>query len=832
MKHHYIIFMVLLCSLFALPAEATKGKKKSSKPQCDEHGFSSEIIKEEKISETCVQYEVKVSYDGTKNYGLSHYSIAIPCGEVKKASNSNGWKMEFGKDRTTGVYGLKVDDISRFGEGKASSFIVKFTWCSSGSCSKELGVVSYKFGQCVAYDTLNNDNDNEPEPPQTCSSLMASVNKTDATCASGSDGSLEVVIQEGKAPFIYTWSNGASSAKADNLAAGNYAVTIVDADGNTLTLNETVGAPQPIEIAGTVINPACSGAMNGSIDLEVSGGSGSLSYSWSNGSNSEDQSYLQSGLYTVTVTDSSGCSVQKSFMLTNSSLISATATVKAATCAGNDGSIDVTPSGGVAPYSFYWNTRATTEDLVNIGPGNYYVSITDALGCTTDKMYTVQRNSSLVISYIVSPVSCLGDNSGAIDLSVYGVAPINIQWQDGATTEDRTGLSEGSYIVNVSDGSGCSQQLNITVGKKPLEVASIVNQPTCTGEPGAITVTPTGGVEPYTYEWSNGATGNTIENLEDGVYSVVVTDGTGCSRTLYFGITTPASLEVSTSVTNADCSGNGAYAIDVEVFGGKWPYSYAWSNGATTQDVSGLSSGTYSVNISDAGGCAVTKTFTLDPPSSGWTCSINPVVTPLVCNSVGNPISTSVTDAVYSWSVASADNSWKITGGAESAVAYYTAGNPGTAATFTLTITKNGCSQTCTYVVAADACVVRDNNGGGDPSSNECTTPTTPPVVEQPEPEPPVEEEPEVCCKSKLTLYPNPFKDKVKFGYTAGSDDHIKLEIFDGRGKRLKLVYQGHVKACKDYSFDWHAEGCGKDRYYYYRLTTSKGVENGKLVRK
>lgn len=830
MKHHYIIFMVLLCSLFALPAEATKGKKKGSKPQCDEHGYSSEIIKEEKISETCVQYEVKVSYDGTRNYGLSHYSIAIPCGDVKKASNSKGWKMEFGKDRTTGIKGLKVDDISRFGEGKASSFIVKFTWCSTGSCEKELGVVSYKFGQCVAYDTLNNDEGNEPEPPQTCSSLMASLTKTDASCATGNDGSLEVVVQEGKAPFIYTWSNGASSNKAENLSAGEYAVTIVDADGNTLTLNETVTAPQPIVITGTVVNPACSGAMNGSIDLEVSGGSGPLSYSWSNGSTSEDISYLQSGLHTVTVTDSSGCSVQKSFMLTNTSLISATANITAATCAGNDGVIDVTPSGGVAPYTFYWNTRATTEDLVNIGPGNYYVSITDALGCTTDKMYTVQRTSSLAVSYIVTPVSCLGDDSGAIDLSVYGVAPISIQWQDGATTEDRTGLTEGSYIVNISDGSGCSQQINITIGRKPLEVASIVNQPTCSGEPGSITVTPTG-VAPFTYEWSNGGTGDTIENLEPGVYSVTVTDATGCSRTLFFAITAPSQLEVTTSVTNADCSGNGAYAIDVEVFGGKWPYSYAWSNGATTQDVSGLSSGTYSVDISDAGGCVVTRTFTLDPPSSGWTCSINPVVTPLVCNSAGNPISTSVTEATYSWSVTSADNSWKITSGAESAVAYYTAGNPGTAATFTLTITKNGCSQTCTYVVAADACIVRDNNGGGDPSSNECT-PTTPPVVEQPEPEPPVEEDPKVCCKSKLTLYPNPFKDKVRFGYTAGSDDHIKLEIFDGRGKRLKLVYQGPVKACKDYSFDWHAEGCGKDRYYYYRLTTSKGVENGKLVRK
>src|SRR3989337_608727 len=159
-------YTILLFLLFRLTSRLVA----HNKPSCSSDSYSSEVLKEQQISETCIQYEIKVSYDGTKSFGLSHYSIGIPCGEVKDFSNSENWKMVFGKDRTTGVYGLKVDDISGFGEGGKDSFIVKVTWCSSSSCTKELGVVSYKAGRCVDYDTLSH---NDPDTTQTCSSLLA-----------------------------------------------------------------------------------------------------------------------------------------------------------------------------------------------------------------------------------------------------------------------------------------------------------------------------------------------------------------------------------------------------------------------------------------------------------------------------------------------------------------------------------------------------------------------------------------------------------------------------------------------------------------------------------
>lgn len=832
MKRYFTILIGLL-----LAVQVAAQKRASSKQQvCSSESYSSEVVKETQISETCVQYEIKVSYDGVRTYGLSHYSIAIPCGTIKDAWNSEGWDMDFGKDRKTGVYGLKVDDINGFGKGE--SFTVKFTWCSDNSCEKELGVVASKYGQCVDYDTLSNNN--EPEPPaEVCSSLLASLQKKNVTCPNGNDGEMQVVIQEGKEPFVYTWSNGSNTATAQNLKVGNYAVTIKDADGNTLTLNDVLSGPPPIVITETVVNPTCSGLSNGSIDLEVSGGTGSYSYQWNHGPTTQDQANLPSGLYTVAVTDSLGCSLQKTFMLTNGTLLSSEAVLTQPSCSGNDGAIDITPIGGTAPYTYRWNTSATTQDLQNIGAGFFRITITDANGCSAVRSQTLQINNTLAPSYIVIPTSCLGDNSGAIDLAVSGgTGPYTTVWTDGPTTEDRSGLTAGNYQVTVTDATGCSRILDITVYKKPLEVTTTVNQPSCSGDTGSVTVEPVGGVPPYTYNWSNGDTDNTAEGLVPGVYSVTITDGSGCSTDQFFGIIAPVPMQVFGEVTNAQCGANDSYAISLTVFGGKYPYSYSWSNGATIEDISGLAAGIYTVHITDAASCVAEKTFTIEPVLNG-ACLINAPTVTLVCQSVGNIITTAVTGATtYSWTVTSSDNSWVITSGSSDSSAVYTVGAPGSTATFTLNLTKNGCTQTCSYTVTS-GCVERDNTGGGDPTSSEPCKPattTTPPVVESPEPpQDPETEEPAHGCKPRVVhIYPNPFKEKVTFEWTASKNEHVRLEIYDSRGNRVAVVYEGAVKAGQQYSYYWYANGesGGKDRFYYYRFTTSKGVDSGKLVRK
>jgi hypothetical protein len=524
--------------------------------------------------------------------------------------------------------------------------------------------------------------------------------------------------------------------------------------------------------------------------------------------------------------------------LTNSTLISATSVLKHTTCNQVTGGIDITPSGGIAPYTFVWSNGATTEDIQNVPAGTYSVTIKDAAGCSTKKNYTLRVNTTLTLSGVVKPVSCLGDNSGAVDLSVFGgTPPYNIVWADGPTTEDRTDLVEGQYTVTVTDAIGCSVQANYTIFKKPLQVNSDLIQPKCNEDLGSITLT-VEGVPPYTYNWSNGETDESITDLPPGFYSVTVTDASGCTRTLDFAILAPPPIVVTSAITNPLCGVEGSYAINLTVSGGKPSYSFLWSNGATTQNVTGLNSGSYSVAITDAGGCVINKQFTVDAVVAGWSCLIDQPTAAIVCGSAGNLLSTSITDGTsYQWTVSSTDNSWSITSGANSATAIYTAGAAGSTATFTLTITKNGCSQTCTYT--ANSCTVKDNTGGGDPSSTEPCVTTSQPVnliAAQIPTEESVQKTEESARAGEeeitfnLDVYPNPFTDKLNFEWTATANDFVRIEILDQFGNRMTILYEGSVSKGQHYTFDWTASGL-RDRIYYYRFTSSSNSEYGKLLR-
>jgi len=252
-----------------------------------------------------------------------------------------------------------------------------------------------------------------------------------------------------------------------------------------------------------------------------------------------------------------------------------------------------------------------------------------------------------------------------------------------------------------------------------------------------------------------------------------------------------------------------------------------------------LTAGIYTVDVKDDSGCSVKQQFVVDAASFNMSCLITPAATSVVCGSVGNTLSTAVSGATYQWTVTSTDTDWMITSGSSDSLMVYTAGNSGSSATFTLTVEKNGCTQTCSYTVTG-GCVVRDNTGGGDPSSSEpCTTtpttptiPTTPPVVVEPTPEPEIPtEQPERDCKTGVAIsaYPNPFRDRVKLEWTAAATERIRLEIYDMRGNRVGVLYEGNVTKGQQYSCEWAASNC-KDPFYYYRHTSSKKVTHGKLV--
>ena len=285
---------------------------------------------------------------------------------------------------------------------------------------------------------------------------------------------------------------------------------------------------------------------------------------------------------------------------------------------GTDGSADITVNGGVSPYSYIWSNGTTTEDLTGLAAGSYTVTVTDANQCTATISVLVTEPLAGLTSIAVPANTTCGLDNGVIDLTVNGgVTPYSYIWSNGTTTEDLAGLAAGSYTVTVTDANQCtateSVVINDAAGPTLTEGTSPVN---CNGgADGSADLTVNGGVSPYSYIWSNGTTTEDLTGLAAGSYTVTVTDANQCTATISVLVTEP--LEGLTSLTvpaNTTCGlDNGV--IDLTVNGGVTPYSYIWSNGTTTEDLTGLAAGSYTVTVTDANQCTATESVVIDDSS-------------------------------------------------------------------------------------------------------------------------------------------------------------------------------------------------------------------------
>jgi large repetitive protein len=488
--------------------------------------------------------------------------------------------------------------------------------------------------------------------------LTVTTTQVDVLCFGGTTGSIDLTPAGGTAPYTYLWSNGATTQDISGLAAGTYTVTVNDANGSTgsCTATTTVTITQPLApltVTTTQVDVLCFGGTTGSIDLTPVGGTAPYTYSWSNGATTQDISGLAAGTYTVIVNDANGstggCTATATVTITQplAPLTVSTTQVDVLCFGGTTGSIDLTPVGGTAPYTYSWSNGATTEDLSSLAAGTYTVIVNDANGstggCTATTTVTItQPLAPLTVTTTQVDVLCFGGTTGSIDLTpAGGTAPYTYSWSNGATTQDISGLAAGTYTVIVNDANGstggCTATTTVTIIEPlaPLTVTTTqVNVVCFGGTTGSIDLTPAGGTAPYTYSWSNGATTEDISGLAAGTYTVIVNDANGstggCTATTTVTIIEPlAPLTVSTTQVNVVCFGGTTGSIDLTPVGGTAPYTYSWSNGATTEDLSGLAAGTYTVIVNDAngstGGCTATTTVTITQPLAPLTVSTTQV---------------------------------------------------------------------------------------------------------------------------------------------------------------------------------------------------------------
>lgn len=416
---------------------------------------------------------------------------------------------------------------------------------------------------------------------------------------------------------------------------GNYYV-VVDGEASTDdgAFNLSVDYDASFTFSSTIssTNVSCNGGSDGTAKVNVNGGVMPYTYSWTGGQPAADSIFgLSVGSYTVTVTDDEGCTTISTVNITEPAVLTVATSTQSASCGGtNDGSATATPSGGTGPYNYAWNSvpQQNSATAVLLAAGSYTVVVTDDNGCTATASATVSQSTSIVLSTnSVDNVSCNGANDGAIDLGVTGgTTPYSYSWSGGLpATQDQSGLAPGSYNVTVSDAVSCIATASFVITEPTALVTSIgfTKDASCPGtEDGAADLEVVGGVTPYTYNWSNGDAIEELFDVAEGTYTVTITDANGCTATESVTINGPANgLTSSITKTDADCSQGITGTAEAVVSGGTTPYTYFWSNFATTSDASGLTAGSYSVVITDAAGCSIVDTVTIAELAPNGGCS-------------------------------------------------------------------------------------------------------------------------------------------------------------------------------------------------------------------
>jgi hypothetical protein len=451
-------------------------------------------------------------------------------------------------------------------------------------------------------------------------SLSMDATTMNVTCYGGINGSIDVTVTGAQGIVTYLWNDGATTQDRTGLAAGTYTVTATDAGYCTATITKTITQPTELGVTGITGNVTITGGHDGSINVTVTGGTPPYSYLWNDGATTEDRTGLGAGTYTVTVTDANGCYKSKTFIITQPSCsLSMTATTMNVTCyGGNNGSIDVTVTGAQGIVTYLWNDGATTQDRTGLAAATYTVTATDAGYCIATITKTITQPTELGVTGITGNVTITGGHDGSINVTVTGgTPPYSYLWNDGATTEDRTGLGAGTYTVTVTDANGCykSKTFIITQPGCSLSMTATTMNVTCYGgNNGGIDVTVTGAQGIVTYLWNDGATTQDRTGLAAGTYTVTATDAGNCTATITKTITQPTDLSLTGLSVNVTITGGHDGSINVTVSGGTPPYSYLWNDGATTEDRTGLGAGTYTVTVTDANGCYKSKAFIITEP--------------------------------------------------------------------------------------------------------------------------------------------------------------------------------------------------------------------------
>ena len=447
-------------------------------------------------------------------------------------------------------------------------------------------------------------------------SFTFAISTTAVSCFGGMDGAVTVNVDGGTEPYSYTLNGMNMDNLPTNLVEGDYTLSVQDVNGCSASGETTFSISQPvaaISFTGLVQNNSCESEL-GSIALTVSGGTFPYSFLWSNNGETQNLSNVAFGTYSVTITDANGCSVNNNaapFVLAEIPELSLYSTTSSTTCGDENGNIAITVSQGTPPYQIVWNDGLTDVVLrSDLTGGNYGVTVTDANNCSVSEEFAIATSIELTVNITPVSASCNGMDDGEINMSFAGGTPPFTYILNGQSYNDLPStLPADDYQLQVFDAIGCSDLVEFAVGE-PDEIIYLAEQTdaTCPGDSVTVEFSAVqGGSGSYTYLWSDDVTTLDRDDLTDGIYFLTITDTNGCTAVSEpFVATVPDEIIISADegdFQNVSCYGEEDGAVDISVTGGTPPYSYYWSNGATTEDIDNLAPGDYLLQLADANGC-------------------------------------------------------------------------------------------------------------------------------------------------------------------------------------------------------------------------------------
>jgi len=510
---------------------------------------------------------------------------------------------------------------------------------------------------------------------------------TDVSCNGLSDGELFVSASGGVGNFNFNLMPGNlinATGIYNGLIANTYTVTATDGNGCTVSTSLTVNEPLPIVIDSlSITNVSCNGLSDGAITVVSSGGNGGNTYLLNPGnvaSGSGTFVNLAANIYTMTLTDSLGCSVSIVDSVTEPLPVTASFTTDSVSCfGGSDGQIQMSTAGGTQPYSLTITPGATTNNtglFTGLIAGSYTVNILDGSGCplTVDSIMVNQPAQILLTSVNTVDVTCFGDSTGEISVAAAGgTGNITFSLSPNMGTQSPsgnfTGLAAMTYIVTATDAKNCSATTSVTIDQNPkIQLVSFnYTEPICHGDSsGSLSFTAVGGVGTLTYSFDGSPfnTDTAYNNLPAGDYPLSIQDVLGCQVDTNLILTEPDPVGVgSVSITPTTCADSEDGIIEIQAIGGRPFYTYYKRPGISfnrTGRLPKLGVGYYTITIRDSSGCEYDTVFTI-------TSNPNPIQTQITktdlpCQGYGNEgrarvvVQGGVPPYAYLWSSTPAQN--------------------------------------------------------------------------------------------------------------------------------------------------------------------------------